>query len=210
MRVAKSRYKTVIYDCDGVMLDSLESNYVFYDLVLSSVGRPPIDRKDKTARKVLHTYSFNDVMAYFFNGDDRRDKALEFAKTVNYRDLAPYMRAEDGFVQTLDKLKGRIFLAICTNRASSMDMIIDDLGLNGYFSCVMTASQVSHPKPHPEPLLKVLLHYGISANEALFVGDSEVDMLSANAAGVPFIAYKSDLPTPIRINHHAEIMDHLF
>jgi len=206
----ESRYKVVIYDCDGVMLDSLESNYVFYNRVLSSVGRPPLDRTDSVTRTVLHTYSFNDVMDYFFAGDDRRHDAMAFAKTIHYRDLAPYMRVEEGLVETLDRLRGHVSLAICTNRASSMEMIIDDLGLNGYFSCVMTASQVMNPKPHPEPLLKVLSHFGISAGEAVFVGDAEVDMLAASAAGVPFVAYKSNLPVPIRIGHHGEIVNYLF
>jgi HAD superfamily hydrolase (TIGR01509 family) len=70
----------------------------------------------------------------------------------------------------------------------------------------MTAAQVTHPKPHPEPLLKVLEHYGLEPEEALFVGDSEVDRLAAAAAHIPFVAYRSDLPTPKRINHHEEIL----
>jgi len=57
----------------------------------------------------------------------------------------------------------------------------------------MTADKVQHPKPHPEPLQRVLEHYGIAPHEALFVGDSAVDMQAAAAAGVPFIAYKSQL-----------------
>lgn len=210
MNKPASRYKVVIYDCDGVMLDSLESNYVFYNRVLSSVGCPPIDRSDSVTRTVLHTHSFNDVMDYFFINDKRRNDAMAFAKTIHYRDLAPYMRVEEGFVQTLDRLREYVSLAICTNRASSMDMIIEDLGLNGYFSCVMTASQVRYPKPHPEPLLKVLAHFGITAGEAVFVGDAEVDMQAAAAAGVPFVAYKSDLPVPVRIGHHGEIVNYLF
>ena len=56
-------------------------------------------------------------------------------------------------------------------------------GLDGYFSCIMTASRVSCPKPHPEPLLKVLEHYAIQPSEALFVGDAEVDRRAAAGAG---------------------------
>ena len=89
-------------------------------------------------------------------------------------------------------------------------MIIEDFGLNGYFSCIMTASQVTYPKPHPEPLLRVLDHFGIQAGEALFVGDAEVDRRAAAGAGVPFVAYKSELPAVTRISHHQEIVSHLF
>jgi phosphoglycolate phosphatase len=206
----KSLYKVVIYDCDGVILDSIESNYIFYNRVMDYLGRVPLDRNNLDARRVLHTYSFNDVMEYFFAGDDRREEALKFAKTIRYRDLMPFMRMEDGLVAALDQLKGSTSLAICTNRAASMDMIIEDFGLAGYFECVMTASQVTNPKPHPEPLLKVLEHFGSAPEEALFIGDGEVDMQAAKGAGIPFISYKSDLPALARIQHHSEIIRHVF
>ena len=210
MKQLTSRYKVVIYDCDGVLLDTIESNYIFYNRVMEHLGRPPLDRSDAEARKALHTFSFHNVMDYFFSGDDRRDEALAFAKTIHYRDLAPFMRMEEGLIETLDTLKEHVSLAVCTNRAISMEMIIKDFGLSGYFSCVMTAGMVTNPKPHPEPLLKVLDHYGIQPEEALFVGDAEVDMQAAAGAGIPFIAYKTHLPTQARIEHHHGILEYLF
>ena len=210
MNELKSRYKVVIYDCDGVILDSVESNYVFYNRVMGFLGRPEIDRNDADARRVLHTYSFDNVMEYFFVGDPQREDAFRFAKTIHYRDLMPYMKMEDGFVNTLDQLKGHTSLAVCTNRAISMEMIIEDFGLTGYFEFVMTASQVTYPKPHPEPLLKVLAHFEAKPEEALFIGDGEVDMQAAESAGVPFISYKSHLPSLARIQHHSEIIRHVF
>ncbi len=210
MRKLKSRYKVIIYDCDGVILDSMESNYIFYNRIMEFLGRSEIDRNNSDAKRVLHTYSFNNVMEYFFAGDLRRDDAFQFAKTIHYRDLMPYMKMEDGFVQALDQLKGQTSLAICTNRATSMEMIIEDFGLDGYFDYIMTASQVTYPKPHPEPLLKVLKHFGVEPDEALFIGDGEVDMQAAQGAGVPFISYKSNLPGLARIEHHSEIIRHVF
>lgn len=210
MSELKSRYKVVIYDCDGVILDSIESNYIFYNRVMEYLGRAPLDREDLQARQVLHTYSFNNVMEYFFAGDICRDKAFAFAKTIHYRDLMPFMQMEAGFIDALNRLRGHTSLAICTNRATSMEMIIEDFGLSGYFECVMTASQVDNPKPHPEPLLKVLDYFGVAPREALFIGDGSVDMQSAKAAGVPFISYKSHLPALARIQHHAEIVQHVF
>ena len=209
MNHIESRYKLVIYDCDGVMLDTLESNYIFYNSVMEYLGRPHLDRSDLRAQRVLHTYSFDNVMEHFFGNDVRKDDAWEFARTIRYKDLAPFMRIEDGLVETLERLKGSVSLAVCTNRATSMEMIIEDFGLTGYFSCVMTAGQVANPKPHPEPLLKVLDHYGIQPDEALFIGDGEVDMLAARDAGVPFVAYKSNLTALARIEHHSDIFRHL-
>jgi len=209
VKTITSRFKVVIYDCDGVLLDTLDSNYIFYNRVMEYLGRPPLDRNDLASRTVLHTYSFGNVMEHFFGNDSRKEDAWAFARTIHYQDLAPFMKREEGLLETLDLLKTGVSLAVCTNRAASMEMIIDDFGLTGYFSFVMTADQVTNPKPHPEPLERVLDYFGIEPHEALFVGDGEVDMLAARAAGVPFIAYKSVLPALARIESHPEILRYL-
>ena len=206
----KANYKAVIYDCDGVILDSIESNYIFYNRIMEGLGRPPIDRLCQVSERVLHTFSYLDVMEHFFGNDPQKDEALAIGQTIRYKELMPYMRREEELVETLEQLKGRVELAVCTNRASSMEMIIEDFGLEGFFSCIMTAGKVQHPKPHPEPLLTVLRHYGIAPHEALFVGDSAVDMQAAQAAGVPFIAYKSDLPALGRIERHSQLLQYVF
>lgn len=205
-----ARYKAVIYDCDGVILDSIESNYIFYNRIMDGLGRARIDRTCTESEQVLHTYSYQNVIEHFFGNDPEKEKALAIGKTIRYRELMPYMRREDELVETLTALKGHVDLAICTNRASSMEMIIEDFGLEGFFGCIMTAGKVENPKPHPEPLMKILDHYGITAQEALFVGDSAVDMQAAAAAGVPFIAYKSHLPALAVIERHSQVLEHVF
>lgn len=204
-----ARYKAVIYDCDGVILDSIESNYIFYNRIMDGLGRPHIDRLCKESERVLHTFSYLDVMEHFFGTDPRKEEAIAIGKTIRYKELMPYMRREDGLLETLAQLKGKVDLAVCTNRAASMEMIIEDFGLEGFFSYVMTAAKVQNPKPHPEPLLKVLEHFGLRPDEALFVGDSAVDMQAAAAAGVPFIAYKSDLPGIAMIEHHCQLVPYV-
>lgn len=198
--------KAVIYDCDGVMFDSFESNLAFYALVMEQFGRPRLDRNDAHTMRVLHTYCNKDVLAYLFDGDDRLDEVRAFSATIDYRKLFPLMLMEDGLRETLDALHGRVELAVCTNRASSMDLLLEAFGLQGYFSCVMTAGRVTNPKPHPEPLLKVLEQYGIDAGQALFVGDSEVDRQAAEAAGVPFVAYRGEMRAMARIDHHRQLL----
>ncbi|MHC1698535.1 MAG: HAD family hydrolase [Geobacteraceae bacterium] len=203
-------YRTVIYDCDGVMFESFEANFAFYSKVLEKFGRPPLDRNSQEIMHLLHTYSSKDVLARFFAGDPREEAAaLDFAASIDYRELLPYMQMEAEFVETLQALYKRVNLAVCTNRSNSMDLLLEDFGLSPYFSYVMTAAKVKNPKPHPEPLLKILEHYRISPREALFVGDSELDQRSAEAAGVPFVAYKSHFPGSARIERHSEILTFL-
>jgi phosphoglycolate phosphatase len=201
-----ARYKAVIYDCDGVMFDSFAANLAFYQRIMLQMGRPAIDPANAEQMLVLHTYANRDVLAHFFPDPDEFQAAVRHAGTIDYLDLVPLMIMEEGYRETLDALVGRVDLAVCTNRSTSMGTVLQAFGLDGYFGCVMTASQVANPKPHPEPLCKVLSHYGITAAEALFVGDSEVDYRSATAAGIPFIAY---FPALARIDFHLDILQYL-
>jgi len=201
-----SAYTTVIYDCDGVMFESFEANFAFYSRVLEKFGKPPLDRTNAETMHLLHTYSSKDVLARFFVDDPREDAALCYAASIDYRELLPFMHMEAELVETLQALYSRVNLAVCTNRSNSMELLLEDFGLTSYFSYVMTAAKVKKPKPHPEPLLKILEHYRITPGEALFVGDSVLDQRSAEAAGVPFVAYKSDLPGFAQIKHHSEIL----
>ncbi|MDD2320613.1 MAG: HAD family hydrolase [Geobacteraceae bacterium] len=197
---------TVIYDCDGVMFESFEANVAFYSKVLAAFGKPPLDRNNLETMHLLHTYSSKDVLAQLFCNDSREADALRFAAAIDYRELLPFMHLEEEFVETLQALHTRVNLAVCTNRTSSMEMLLDDFGLAQYFGFVMTAAKVANPKPHPEPLLKILDHFRIAPDEALFVGDSELDQRSAESAGVPFVAYRADLPCFARIERHSEIL----
>jgi len=199
------RCKAVIYDCDGVLFNSLEANCSFYEAVLNHMG-VSLDRGDADVMRIIHTYANRDVLQHFFPETDRWEKSLRFVGTINYLNLIPLMEMESGLLETLEHLKGKLHLAICTNRSSSMDAVLEGFNLTQYFSYVMTAAKASFPKPHPDPLLRILAHYGIKAEEALFVGDSVVDSLAAAAAGVPFVAYRADLQGIARIDAHEEIL----
>ncbi len=49
---------------------------------------------------------------------------------------------------------------------------------------IVGADEVTHPKPHPEPVLLALDRLGTKANDAVFVGDSRHDIECGQAAGV--------------------------
>lgn len=204
---SEERCKAVIYDCDGVMFDSFEANFAFYDRIMAMMGVASLDRRDTRLMEVLHTHANREVLRFLFPDDARWEKAVRCASAIDYRELVPFLSMEEALRETLDLLSPRVGLAVCTNRSTSMEMVLDSFELAGYFDCVMTASRVTHPKPHPEPLVKVLEHFGIAPGEALFVGDSDLDRQAASAAGVPFVAYRADLPSFARIDRHPEILD---
>lgn len=188
------------------MFDSFEANLAFYQRIMALMERPPLNRADEEQMRILHTYSNRDVLAHLFPDRNDWERAVRHAGAIDYRELIPLMVMEEEFRETLETLRERVGLAVCTNRSTSMDTVLETFGLSRYFSCVMTASKVHNPKPHPEPLIKVLEYFAIPPGEALFVGDSEVDRQAAAAAGVPFVAYKNGLPAMASIARHGEIL----
>lgn len=205
MVAGESRYKAVIYDCDGVMFDSLEANCAFYGEVFLRMGLV-LDRNNAEMMKIIHSYANREVLKHYFPEQLQWDAAVRIAGAINYRKLIPMMKMESGLEATLAKLAGRVHLAVCTNRSTSMEAVLEGFNLAGYFSFVMTAAKASFPKPHPDPLNRILAHYDLKPEEALFVGDSVVDSQAAAAAGVSFVAYKAELPGMARIERHEELL----
>jgi HAD superfamily hydrolase (TIGR01509 family) len=170
------------------------------------MGKPSLDRGDSELMRILHTFASQEVLRHIFPNSETWGEAMRCASSINYRELTPFMVMEDGFIETLELLLGNTGLAVCTNRSASINAVLECFSLGGYFAIVMTAAKVANPKPHPEPLLKIIDHFRIAPDEALFVGDSEVDRQTAMAAGVPFVAYKAALPGFARIDNHREIL----
>jgi HAD superfamily hydrolase (TIGR01509 family) len=101
------------------------------------------------------------------------------------------MRPEPALVPLLKKIRPRIKTAIATNRTDTVTWLLDAFGLNGYFDLVVTSSDVQFPKPHPDLLQKILAYFQILPDQAVYVGDSDLDELAARSAGVPLVAYRN-------------------
>jgi phosphoglycolate phosphatase-like HAD superfamily hydrolase len=79
-----------------------------------------------------------------------------------------------------------------------------------YFDMVVTALDVTHPKPHPESVGKILKTLKVDKRKTLYLGDSEVDRATASSSGVTFIAYKNrDIAEPAFIDDHLDVFDFL-
>ena len=126
-------------------------------------------------------------------------------ETDRFKEYILYLKMEPHLFQTLEKLKEKgILRAINTNRTTSMKYIMEKFDLWPYFEMVVTALDVKNPKPHPESIEKILQEFNLNKEEAVFVGDSDVDQQTAKSSGIKFIAYKNK-----EIANDAYIEDHL-
>ena len=197
-----SPVRCVIYDCDGVLFDSLDNNERFYNQVCAALGRAPVRPEELP---FLHMHTVQEALPFLFPGKpDLVKKAHQFILTINPNDFIPYMKMEPNLLEALDTLKQRgVRRAINTNRTNSMQFILDAFSLRPYFELVVTALDVQNPKPHPESVKRILGAFRLRPEEAVFVGDSEIDRRTAEAADIRFIAYKNP-----RISNGCLIQDH--
>lgn len=88
-------------------------------------------------------------------------------------------------MDTLVELKKRgHILTIASSRShSSLAEYINNLGLSPLISYVLGADDVINGKPHPEPVIKALEHFGCKAEDAIVVGDTTFDIQMGKNAG---------------------------
>jgi phosphoglycolate phosphatase len=182
------KIKAVIYDLDGVLIDSRRANEAFYNQILRRFGRPDITPEQLTRAQFLTSL---EAVTLLFAGTPWLDAALAYQKTVDNEPLLPLISVEPGVKEVLGRLRPTHRLAIATNRGRSLPLVLERLGLAEFFEMVISSLNITHPKPHPECLQVILRHFGLEPREGLYVGDAEVDRQVAARAGVPFAAYKN-------------------
>lgn len=202
----KWKIRCVIYDCDGVLFDSMEAVRKLFDDLYKSIGLSSLTEEDLS---YVHSHTVFEGIHFLFGHDDAVEKkATELFKQIDLREYIEYLKMEPHLFQTLERLKRReIIRVVNTNRTTSMKHVMDRFGLWPFFDMVVTALDVKNPKPHPESVEKILQAFDLKREEAVFVGDSELDQQAAESAGVKFVAYKNrEIPSDAFIEDHLELL----
>jgi len=197
--------KIVVFDCDGVMFDTKESNTAYYNQILGHFGRPAMTAEQFA---YCHSHTADQAIANLFNDEADFRAAQSYRKSMSYLPFLKYMEMEPYLKPLIETLRPGYKTAVATNRSDTMDHVISEHGLEGYFDLVVCSSDVDHPKPHPALLIKVIEHFGIEPYDSIYVGDSDLDEIAAKAAGVAFVAYKNrSLSADFHIQSLKEIAD---
>jgi HAD superfamily hydrolase (TIGR01509 family) len=157
----------------------------------------------------VHSHTVYESIHFIFGReDDLEKKALESVKQVDLRNYVGYLKVEPHLFQALETLKEKgILRVINTNRTTSMKHIMETFNLWPYFDMVVTALDVKNPKPHPESIEKIIAALRLKKEEAVFVGDSDVDKQTAESSGVTFIAYKNrEIANDFLLEDHLDIL----
>lgn len=181
--------KAVIWDLDGTLLNTLDDLAASVNAALAMNGMPL--RSTEEVRAFVGNGIRNLMIRAVPGGEANPafDKALEdFIRHygAHSRDRT---RPYDGILEMLDKLSAAgVKHAIVSNK---IDFAVKELS-RAYFGERMCAAIGDDPsrarKPAPDSVLAAMREMGVTAQETVYVGDSDVDVLTARNAGVPCVA----------------------
>ncbi len=184
-------YKACIFDLDGTLTDTVESLTYSVNATLSELGLSQItDEQCKAfvgsgARKLIER-SLKAV------GDPELlhvEKAMEvygriFKENCTYH-VAPY----EGIVEMLDTLKALgVRLAVLSNKPhlQTKDVVATFFG-EDTFTCVQGQQEGIPRKPDPSAVFMIAKELNVATEDCLYIGDSDVDMQTGNAASATTI-----------------------
>ena len=176
----------VIFDVDGTLARSVEFFYEIALEVLTLADIPPVPRDRVYA---LMRLGVDNPLAQLFPPD--HPDPVGTLKHITDSRMDEWLRryheetqAIPGSLELLHDLHHRGFqLGIATSSGRALPFL-DTWGVRRLFGGIVGREDVAHRKPHPEPILKCLEHLKLASHEAVYIGDSPIDIQAGKAAGV--------------------------
>jgi HAD superfamily hydrolase (TIGR01549 family) len=183
--------KAVIFDIDGVLLDSFEANFKFFqDLMIKAGYQPPTREK---MREIFH-FSLLAAIKELSQSTDEEEIArinkMGASRNVSY-DLS-LLKMPAGAGEVIKKLHDQYPLGIVTSRIRTSVYEFPKLaGLKKYFSVVVSYEDTARHKPYPDPLLLAAEKLDAAPKDCVYIGDVANDIAAARAAGMKIIIYSA-------------------
>lgn len=181
------KYTTVIFDLDGTLLDTLDDLTDSVNYAMSVMGWPLKDKKDvrlylgNGIKRLMELCSPSGISKAEF------DKAFlifrEYYDLHNQDKTAPY----DGVVELMARLKSKgVKMAIVSNKVHEAVLALRDKFFP-YVEVAIGDDLKMARKPAPDSCYKALELLGSNKEESVYIGDSEVDLLTAKNSGLDCI-----------------------
>lgn len=182
---------TVIFDLDGLLADTEDLHRAAYQEVFAGFG---VELSDE--QYAHHWIRSGKGIDAFLNEMNlsidptlvRQRKACIYEKLVSGGvDSMPGSR------ELLRSLKGRKAMALATSSYSrDAYAVLDVLGFEAFFSCIIARGDVERIKPHPDIFLRAADEMGAAPEQCVVIEDAEKGVLAAYAAGMKCIAVPNE------------------
>ncbi len=193
----ENKRKLVIFDLDDTIYPESMYNLACYKASSECVYKdygidiyPEIERRFNNGEyRDLFNKALKDK-GLFLNESYIRSKLL-----AAYRSYKPDLRPYAGFLNEIEKLKRNYKLAIITDGNINIQRHkIESLSIKKYFEYILCSSELGDgiSKPMAQPYEKVLSHFNILANDAVYIGDNiEKDFIYPMSCGMHSILLKN-------------------
>ncbi|HZE99773.1 MAG TPA: HAD family hydrolase [Planctomycetota bacterium] len=172
--------KAILFDLDGVLVDSYEVWFHLLNAVAAKHRYTPITREQyKTSwGQGLEV----DVKLYYTR---HTIEELRAEYDVLYPDYLQHMKVMEGAEQTLRSIT--LPKAVITNSPGGLARkALSVAKLDRYLDTIVGSDEVPHSKPAPDGILEACRRLGVKPAETIMIGDSRFDEGAAKAAGADF------------------------
>ncbi|KKQ96108.1 MAG: HAD hydrolase, family IA, variant 1 [Candidatus Woesebacteria bacterium GW2011_GWA1_39_12] len=181
--------KALVFDIDGVLIDSFDANLKFFQDLLSKAGYKPPTKKEYSP--IFHL-SMLDVIRICTKSSDEKEikRVWEMGRSRKVKYPIFLLKTTKDLEKTIIELSGKYLLGIVTNRVKEGIYKIPVLSrLQKYFQITVAYQDTKNHKPHPDPLLLACKKLGVNPDEAVYVGDAQSDIIAGKAAGMKVIFF---------------------
>jgi HAD superfamily hydrolase (TIGR01509 family) len=182
----------VIFDMDGVLIDSHPAHRAAWESFLQSLG---VRVAEDDLSFILEGRTRSEILRHFL-GDLPEDQLQEYGRRKDeiFRELEQGIQPGPGVMAFLSKLEQMGLSCAVATSASEIRTAstIERLGLSAYFDAIVTAADVNLGKPHPLVYQLACSRLGVSPDEALAFDDAPAGVLSARSAGLRCIGVTSN------------------
>lgn len=173
-------FNVVLFDLDGTLVDSIPLIRKSYQNVFTEMQIQWTD-SHMTTLAVLPIKESAKIYA--------KQRQKEFLTSFFKHYLGEHnslMKMFPGTVEMLQLLKNHgCRLGIVTSKSRlGTTACLDFLGITDILDVIITDDDATHHKPHPEPLIKALELLSTPPTDALYIGDSHLDIIAAKSAGI--------------------------
>ena len=177
----------VIYDLDGVLIDSNKAIVESFRLLHEKIGEP-FNQEDVLSRIGVGLLEIFMEILPKKHHDNLAELRLSYIR--NFQELGTgYIRLLPDVAETLAEMKDRGFIqSVATNKTDyEAERILTALKMDQYIDLYAGYGTVVKIKPEPDMILYTLDKFGVKPENAVFVDDTKVGLMAGIRAGVKTI-----------------------